>query len=242
VYKTFGRRTIEKGLELGDKLIQVKDGSKHGDFMRIVQADFDLNHNTANYWMDKVRTKELEILNIKNLDVGVIETTAVVISDGEDTPYRYATNADEASANLEENIDTITLEETLDETNEDEEDIQESLFAPSITQNGSSNGSSTNSRQNGSKPKRTGRGGGGRPDGLLRGFYQIETVEPGRQTYAVFEKNPPLDSGRRFYLAGVESWPSGDFTEAYSYAFSESEIKGITQAWIRHCKTLGIDL
>ena len=142
--------------------------------------------------------------------------------------FPYATNADEALANLKANIDTITL----DETNEDEADIQESLFAPSVTQNGSSNGFKSNHKSH---------GGGGHQDGLLKGFYQMPTVKPGRQTYAVFEKNPPLDSGRRFYLAGVERCQWG-LRRAYSYAFSESEIKEVTQAWIRQCKKLQDDL
>lgn len=95
-HKEYGRRTIETGFELGRNLLQIKAGAKHGDYQRYLDS-IGLSRTTAYHWTRKVEEFMIgETFDIEHLEAGVIETTVEVISDGEGTPYKYATNADEA--------------------------------------------------------------------------------------------------------------------------------------------------
>jgi hypothetical protein len=115
-HQEYGRRTIETGIELGNRLIQIKAGMKYGDYQPYLDM-IGLNKATAYYWVRKVdEIAQQEKFNIKLLEAGVIETTLEIIPDEE---YPYATNADEALANVER-IDfgaLLETEEDMDDTN-----------------------------------------------------------------------------------------------------------------------------
>ena len=64
-FRQYGRRTIEKGLEIGKDLCELKERLPHGGLTAHLQ-EIDLPYDTAYYWMRKSR--EFETFDIKGLD------------------------------------------------------------------------------------------------------------------------------------------------------------------------------
>jgi hypothetical protein len=85
-YMQFRRRTVEKGLDLGERLLKMKENLLHGRYMPYLDS-IGVPYADAYYWTRKVRESiEGQILDIQDL-----------IEPQEPETFPYATNTEEAT-------------------------------------------------------------------------------------------------------------------------------------------------
>jgi hypothetical protein len=94
-FMTFARRTIEKGMELGEHLVQIKEKLPHGQYMPYL-ASIGIPYQVAKYWTHKVREQQqLEIVDIYYLPEGEQKLDIKLLPEQIEQPYKYATSIDD---------------------------------------------------------------------------------------------------------------------------------------------------
>jgi len=101
-FMQFARRTIDKGIELGEHLIQIKEKLPHGQYMPYL-ASVGVPYQVAKYWTHKVREQQqLEIVDIYYLPEGEQDEKldSKLLPEQTQQPYTYATSVDDLQLDI----------------------------------------------------------------------------------------------------------------------------------------------